>query len=62
MKSKNELLSMFFAVLAELKSKSEEPDSELKTKLQTQLELLWDILEEDVPEEYWDEIEELINL
>ena len=62
MKSKNELLSMLFAVLSELKSKSEEPDSELKTKLQTQLQLLWDILEEDVPVVYWDEIEELIYL
>ena len=61
MKTKQELLEMLFAKLAELQ------DGRIKTvnptvakKLQTELNLLWDILGEDVPEEYWEQIEEEI--
>lgn len=61
MKTKQELLEMLFVKLAELQ------DGRIKTvnpiiakKLQTELNLLWDILGEDVPEEYWEQIEEEI--
>lgn len=53
MKTKQELLEMLFAKLAELQ------DGRIKTvnpiiakKLQTELNLLWDILGEDVSDEY----------
>lgn len=61
MKTKQELLSMLYSRLAELQ------DGRIKTvnptmtkRLQTELNLLWDILIEDVPEEYWEQIEEVI--
>ena len=61
MKTKQELLEMLFAKLAELQ------DGRIKTVnptgaeiLRTQLNLLWDILGDDVPEEYWDQIWEEI--
>ena len=61
MKTKQELLEMLFAKLVELQ------DGRIKTvnpviakRLQTELNLLWDILGEDVPEEYWEQIEEEI--
>lgn len=61
MKTKQELLEMLFAKLAELQ------DGRIKTvnpiiakKLQTELNLLWDILGEDVSDEYWEQIEEEI--
>ena len=61
MNTKQELLSMLYSRLAELQ------DGRIKTvnpiiakKLQTELNLLWDILIDDVPEEYWEQIEEEI--
>ena len=61
MKTKQELLSMLYSKLAELQ------DGRIKTInpavteiLRTQLNLLWDILGDDVPEEYWDQIWEEI--
>ena len=61
MKTKQEILSMLYNRLAELQ------DGRIKTvnpiiakMLQTELNLLWDILGEDVPEEYWEQIEEEI--
>ena len=61
MKTKQELLEMLFAKLAELQ------DGRIKTvsptiakRIQAELNLLWDILGEDVPEEYWKQIEEEI--
>ena len=61
MKTKQEILSMLYSRLAELQ------DGRIKTinptmakKLQAELNLLWDILGEDVPEEYWEQIEEEI--
>ena len=61
MKTKQELLEMLFAKLAELQ------DGRIKTvnpiivkRLQTELNLLWNIRGDDVPEEYWEQIEEEI--
>ena len=61
MKTKQELLLMLYSRLAELQ------DGRIKTvnptttkRLQTELNLLWDILGNDVPEEYWEQIEEEI--
>lgn len=61
MKTKQELLQMLFSKLAELQDLIEEDDeSVLITRLQTEVTLLYDILGEDVPEEYWEQIEEVI--
>lgn len=61
MKTKQEILSMLYSRLTELQ------DGRIKTinptmakKLQVELNLLWDILGNDVPEEYWEQIEEEI--
>ena len=61
MKTKQEILSMLYSRLAELQ------DGRIKTVnptvaeiLRMELNLLWDILGEDVPEEYWEQIEEEI--
>ena len=61
MRTQQELLQMLYSRLAELQ------DGRIKTvnpiiakKLQTELNLLWDILIDDVPEEYWEQIEEEI--
>ena len=61
MKTQQELLQMLYSRLAELQ------DGRIKTvnptmtkRLQTELNLLWDILIDDVPEEYWEQIEEVI--
>ena len=61
MRTQQELLQMLYSRLAELQ------DGRIKTvnptmtkRLQTELNLLWDILGEDVPEEYWEQIEEEI--
>lgn len=60
MKSKEELLSMLYSVLAELQSGTLDRKPELKSRQQTKLELLYDILGEEVPEEYQEQIEEQI--
>lgn len=61
MKTKQELLSMLYSRLAELQ------DGRIKTVnptvaeiLRTELNLLWKILGDDVPEEYWEQIEKEI--
>lgn len=61
MKTKQELLEMLFAKLVELQ------DGRIKTvnpaiakRLRVELKLLWSILGEDVPKEYWEQIEEEI--
>lgn len=61
MKTKEELLQMFFAKLAELQNMIKigvQPS--LLMILQAEVALLYDILGEDVPEEYWEQIEEVI--
>lgn len=61
MKTKQELLQMLYSRLAELqdgKIKQDKPN--LTEKLKIELALLYDILGEEVPEEYWEQIEEVI--
>ena len=68
MKTKQELLHMLFAKLAELQdlnkkgftTKTVWETANLTAKLQAEVALLYDILGEDVPEEYWEQIEEVI--
>ena len=61
MRTQQELLQMLYSRLAELQ------DGRIKTvnptvakRIRTELNLLWDILIDDVPEEYWEQIEEEI--
>lgn len=58
MKSKEEIMKRLFATLAELQSGT--AAEELYNKLCIKLETLSDILGDDVPEEYWEQIEEFI--
>ena len=61
MKTKQELLEMLFSRLSELQDgRIKTVNTTMTKKLQTELNLLWDILIEDVPEEYWEQIEEEI--
>lgn len=55
MKSKEEILKDLLATLNELQNGVS--GEILKTYLETKLSILYDILGEDVPEEYWDQIE-----
>ena len=54
MKTKDEVLAMLMSRLTELRDGS--PGADLANRLTTESELLYNILGEDVPEEYWDEI------
>lgn len=56
MKSKEEILKDLLATLSELQNGVH--GEILKTYLETKLSILYDILGEDVLEEYWDQIEE----
>lgn len=68
MKTKEELLQMLFAKVAELQdlnqkgftTKTAWETANLVARLQAEVALLYDILGEDVPEEYWEQIEEVI--
>ena len=60
MKTKQELLSMLFCTLTELQSGVLDRNPELTVRQQTRLELLYEILGEEVPEEYWEQIEKEI--
>ena len=61
MKTKEELLQMLFAKLAELQNMIKiDVQPSLLMVLQTEVALLYDILGVDVPEEYWEQIEEVI--
>ena len=68
MKTKQELLQMLFAKLAELQDLNKKgftSDTVVQTarfaqRLQIEVALLYDILGDDVPEEYWEQIEEEI--
>ena len=64
MKNKTEMLSMLMAKLAEFKARPESANidtSRIATgiKLAIEIRLLYDLLGEEVPEEYWDELEEI---
>lgn len=73
MKTKEEILSMFFARISEYEARQAVLESEcnayekynlrhtsvLFMKLPTEIRLLADILGEDIPEEYWELIEKI---
>ena len=58
MKTKEELLEMLYSRLAELQGGCASPT--LAEQLKIELSLLYDILGEEVPEEFWEQIEEEI--
>lgn len=58
MKTKQELLKMLYTTLAELQSGILK--GEMKSRQQVRLELLYNILGEEVPESYWEQIEKEI--
>ena len=58
MKTKEQINSKLMMVLHELESTN--PHERLKNRLKIELEILYDILGEDVPEEYWERIENQI--
>ena len=61
MKTKQELLQMLYSRLTELQDSTVKQDKpNLAEKLKIELALLYDILGEEVPEEYWEQIEEVI--
>ena len=61
MKTKQELLQMLFAKLAELQNMIKAGvHTSIQPMLRAEVALLYDILGEDVPEEYWEQIAEVI--
>lgn len=59
MKKKEEILKDLYATLAELKGTNwTEENKSLMEYLKIKLSVLYDIIGEEVPEEYWDQIEE----
>lgn len=59
MKSKQDLLKMLFARLSEIQSGTVNGD--LLTMLKIELSLLYDILGNDTPSEFWEQIESAIK-
>ncbi len=59
MKTKQELLKQLYATLVELEQSN--PNEIVKNRLKIELQLLYNILGEDVAEEYWESIEEIIE-
>lgn len=58
MKTKQELLKMLFSRLAELQNgKIKQDNPKYAEQERIELSLLYDILGEEVPEEYWEQIE-----
>lgn len=61
MKSKEELLSMLYSRLAELQDgRIKINNPKFAEQLRVELALLYDILGDDVPEEFWEQIEKEI--
>ena len=60
MKTLNEILSKLLAILTELES-GEAEDPALRNYLIAQLGVLYEILGDDVPEEYWESIEDWLS-
>ena len=60
MKSKQDLLSMLFSRLAELQHGGIKSNLAMTEQLKVELSLLYDILGDEVPEDYWEQIEEEI--
>ena len=62
MKTKQELLSMLFAKLSELQNSNIKTiNPEFAKQLKIELSLLYDILGEEIDEEYWKQIEKEIS-
>lgn len=62
MKTKQDLLSMLFLKLSELQNSNVKTiNPELAKQLKIELSLLYDILGEEIDEEYWKQIEKEIN-
>lgn len=59
MKSEEEILKDLFCILAELQSGTTSGD--LEKYLRIKLEVLYNVMGEDVPEEFWEQIEYEIN-
>ena len=61
MKTKQELLEMLYSRLAELQDgRIRQQNPEMYNKLRIELALLYDILGDDVSEEYWEQIEKIL--
>ena len=61
MKTKQELMKMLFERLAELQDGRIKTDNHaVAEKLRIELALLYAVLGDDIPEEYWCQIEEVI--
>ena len=60
MKTKQELLSMLFARLAELQDGRIKTNNTAAEKLRIELALLYAVLGDDIPEKYWCQIEEVV--
>jgi hypothetical protein len=58
-KTKQEILKDLFCTLAELQSGTASGD--LENYLRIKLETLYNLMGEDVPEEYWEQIEKEIS-
>lgn len=59
MKSKEEILKNLYVTLAELQGTAwGEENKDLEKYLRIKLTVLYDILGEEVPEEYWEQVEE----
>ena len=61
MTSSTALKQMFFSNLKRLQSGITTDNQMLDIRLRTQLELLFEILGDEIPEEYWDQAEEEID-
>lgn len=62
MKTKQELLSMLYSKLAELQDgRIKQTNPTVADQIRIELSLLYDILGDDVPEEYWEQIEKETN-
>lgn len=58
MKSAEQIKAMFYATLAELQNGVE--NEGIYDRLCAKLSVLYDILDEDIPEEYWEQVEEFV--
>lgn len=59
-KLKDRMLKDLFAILAELESGALDDNQRLKETQIVKLEMLYNYLGEDIPEEYWEKIETII--
>ena len=57
MKTKQDLLSMLFSRLAELQHGGIKSNPAMTEQLKIELALLYDILGDEVPEDFWEQIE-----